>query len=134
MSEDIAITCIGKIYDLVLVGARYASLAFCFCFCFLFFFKKITRYASLPLVGPFIFVFFLQENNKIRLTATGGAFFSFFLQKNLNVRSNHHKLFYRWIWDKFLLVLIFLFWLVEKSMFLSKFITNISITHHIRCL
>ena len=107
MSEDIAITCIGKIYDLVLVGARYASLAFCFCFCFFFFFKKITRYASLPLVGPFIFVFFLQENNKIRLTATGGAFFSFFLQKNPNVRSNHHKLFYRWIWDKFFFFIFF---------------------------
>ena len=84
--------------------------------------------------GLLFLFFFLQENNKIRLTATGGAFFYFFLQKNINVRSNHHKLFYRWIWDKFLLVLIFLFLLVEKSMFLSKFITNISITHHIRCL
>ena len=51
--------------------------------------------------GLLFLFFFLQENNKIRLTATGGAFFSFFLQKNLNVRSNHHKLFYRWIWDKF---------------------------------
>ena len=29
-----------------------------FVFVFFFFFKKITRYASLPLVGPFIFVFF----------------------------------------------------------------------------
>ena len=91
-----------------------------FIFVFLFFFfKKITRYASLPLVGPL---------------------FLFFLQKNQNVGSNHHKLFYRWLWDKFLLIVIFLFpfsfsFFFEKNMFLSKFITNIifylSITHHI---
>ena len=94
--EDLRLgTCWRKI---CLTGLLFLFLFFFF---FFFFFKKIARYASLPLVGPFIFVFFLQENNKIRLTATGGAFFSFFLQKNLNVRSNHHKLFYRWIWDKF---------------------------------